>query len=286
MSFDKLNPEKLFCVLDDNAMFPELKRSMMDVFKEIKLPPQIFSTCSVSSHHLSSHHLSSHHPSSHHLSSHHLSSHPLSSRPNSSHLDSSSPNSHLVSPSVHSLFNCSLPLDRVKKVDHMYIQFLVNEKFESEYTTRTFFNFLYTSLNKNGIVWGLTLSQEFAQNIKTGTDPYHRLWKNSHAKYKSQQKRAWSNDTHAISFGNNSDFVWRYGNRNKSRGWTMLPHTFKQYCVDYKFEVITYSSVVDFYYKYANEFMTEFKQLVGYKLSYDTDWNSINMYDVFILRRM
>lgn len=240
------NTEKLFCVLNDNTMFPDLKCSMTDVFKEIQLPSQIFSACSLSSH----------------------------------------PNSHTVSPNVHSLFDCFLPLDRAKKVDHMYIQFLVNEKFETEYTTRAFFSFLYTSVNKNGIVWGLTLNPEFIQNIKTGTDPYHRLWKNSHAKYKSQQKHVWSNDTHAISLGTNSDFIWRYGNTNKSRGWIMSPHIFKQYCVDYKFEVLTYSSVVDFYYKYANDFMPEFKQLVGYRLSCDTDWNSINMYDVFILQRM
>lgn len=175
--------------------------------------------------------------------------------------------------------------DHIHNIDHMFIPFSMHEHFESDFTVRTLFKFLYMAVKSGGVVWGFTINPDFLLNIKTGTDPYHRLWKNSHAKYKSQQKLTWANDTHAISLGPTSDFIWRYTQTNKSRGWILPTSEFKRYCSEYKFEILHYSSVVDFYYKYANDFMAEFKHLVGYKLTHTSDWHSMFMYDVFILRR-
>lgn len=250
------NPNQSLCIFGN--LFPMLRRSITDVFTQLNalLPPQVNT------------------------------SRQTKEFPPDVLFNQSRGVTGITEPFAPSSVNRTCDATEGKHVDQLFIPFMVHEMFETEYTTRTFFKFLYTSVNKHGIVWGLMLNQDFIQSIITGNDPYKRLWKNSHAKYKSQQKHIWSNDTHAISLGPTSDFIWRYGTANKSRGWTMSSQTFKRYCSDYKFEILTYSSVIDFYYKYANDFMAEFKQLVGYKLSYDTDWNSIHMYDVFVLRKM
>jgi hypothetical protein len=195
-----------------------------------------------------------------------------------------------IQPTSNSLFQAIrswTDLEHYKNIDHMYIPCSIHEYFETEYSTRAFFKWMYTSINSGGIVWGLTIDPEFIQTIKTGCDPYKRLWKNSHAKHKSLQKQHWTNDTHSISLGPANDFILCYGKEDshKTRGWVLSNKKFKQYCEDYKFEVLVHSSIVDFYYKHANDFMNEFKQLVGYKLSYDTDWKSMFMYNLFILER-
>lgn len=191
---------------------------------------------------------------------------------------------NFIFPSPHmqhvDLKNCP----RKPHINILYLPFGLHEYMESEFTLRTLMHFAYSSIYTGGYLIGMTLNPTFIHDILHGQDQYGRYWKSSHAKTRSLSQKIWSTHTHLVSYGSFNDLLIRYGTSGRSRGWDTT--TFPAMAKEYKFEIVEWSTLSNFYYKHANRYMKEFKTHVSYKLSTPTDWISLDMYQVFICRKL
>jgi hypothetical protein len=200
--------------------------------------------------------------------------------------DRTLPDSNFIFPSAR-LQHVDLKVcPRKPHVDILYLPFNLHEHMETEFTLRTLMHFAYSTVISGGYLIGMTLNPSFLHDIKHGQDQYARYWKTPYAKARSLTQRMWTNHTHSLSYGSSSssDVLIRRGTSIRSKGWDTSK--FPSMAKEYKFEVLEWSSIPTFYYKHANRYMKEFKTHVGYKLSTPTDWISMDMYQLFILRKL
>jgi hypothetical protein len=108
-----------------------------------------------------------------------------------------------------------------------------------------------------------------------GVDPYHKPF----------TQGMWANDTHSLSFTPHStEWLLRYGS-SKIKGWSVSKRVLFSMAQEYKMDVAEWLSLHDFYYKYANRYMKEWRKHVQYKLTFPTDWTTLKLYQVFVIQK-
>lgn len=169
--------------------------------------------------------------------------------------------------------------------DIIYIPFMLHEFFKEEMKLRSFFKFLYFHIRKGGYVIGMTLNSYAVDEILANKDHYKKWWKNSEEKKISSQSQRWNNESHEISYHENAEtYLFR-----SYYGRFLYQHVddslLFRMAKEYKFEILEWKDSHQYYYLKANNYMPMFQSLVKYKRK-QTDWTSLGLYKIFVIKKL